>query len=78
MWCPFHKDYSTSSQNTPAQDSVLYKPGPQIYIPDWLSTHYNTEGKDKDIKGMSPNINVVETYAVISECMMAEKIRHVT
>ena len=31
---------------------ILYKPGPEIFIADWLSWHNHMEGKDKPIKDM--------------------------
>ena len=31
---------------------ILYKPGPEIFIADWLSQHNHMEGKDKPIKDM--------------------------
>ena len=31
---------------------IIYKPGPEIFIADWLLRHNHTEGKDKPIKGM--------------------------
>ena len=29
---------------------IIYKPGPDIFIADWLSRHNHVEGKDKPIK----------------------------
>ena len=55
---------------------ILYKPGAQLYTADWLSRHNHTEGKDEEIAGMNMNINVVEIWTDIPECMMAEEIRH--
>ena len=31
---------------------ILYKPGPEIFIADWLSRNNHVEGKDKPIKDM--------------------------
>ena len=31
---------------------ILYKPGPEIFIADWLSRDNHVEGKDKPIKDM--------------------------
>ena len=31
---------------------IIYKPGPEIFIADWLLRHNHMEGKDKPIKGM--------------------------
>ena len=31
---------------------IIYKPGPKIFIADWLSQHNHKEGKDKPIKDM--------------------------
>ena len=50
---------------------ILYKPGPQLFIVDWLSRYNHNESKDEEIPGMTLNINVVDIYANILECIMA-------
>ena len=41
-----------------------------------VTRHSHTEGIDKEIKGKNLNINVVEMYVNIPECMMAEEFRY--
>ena len=31
---------------------IIYNPGPEIFIADWLLQHNHIEGKDKPIKDM--------------------------
>ena len=40
---------------------IIYKPGPEIFIADWLSRHNHTEGKDKLIKGMDIWVDAIQT-----------------
>ena len=39
---------------------VLYKPGLQLCIVDWLSRHYHDEDKDEEIPGMSLSFSAVK------------------
>ena len=48
---------------------ILYKPDPEFYIADWLSSHNSSDGKDEEITGMKLNINAIETCSGILECM---------
>ena len=36
-------------KNPSIQVQILYKPGPDIFIADWLSCHNYEEGKDEPI-----------------------------
>ena len=49
---------------------------PQLYIAKLLSRHIHTKGRDKESKGISLNISLVETCTDIPECMLAEEIRY--
>ena len=52
---------------------IIYKPGPEIFIADWLWRHNCTEGKDKPIKGMEVQVDLIQTTMDIPECVkMAE------
>ena len=46
---------------------IMYKPGPQVFITDWLSGHNYSENWDEAILGMSLNINAIETCSEIPE-----------
>ena len=48
---------------------VIYKPGPDIFIADWLSRHNHVEGKDQPIKEMELWVDVIQTTTDMSECL---------
>ena len=48
---------------------VIYKPGPDIFIADWLSRHNHAEGKDQLIKGMELWVDVIQTTTDMLECL---------
>ena len=48
---------------------IIYKPGPEIFIADWLSRHNHTEGKDKPIKGMDVWVDAIQTAMDMPECI---------
>ena len=50
------------------------KPGPQLFIADWLSRHSHKKGTDKEIPGLGISIKVIETCMNIPECMTVEEI----
>ena len=47
----------------------IYKPGPDIFIADWLSRHYYVEGKDQLIKGMELQVDILQTTTDMPECL---------
>ena len=61
-WCPCLKKMSLATLLQCIQHillkihqyrvQIIYKPGPKIFIADWLSQHNHVEGKDKPIKDM--------------------------
>ena len=55
---------------------ILYKPGPKIFIADWLSQHYHEEGKDKPIRDMDIRIDTTQSMTDISECISISQIQH--
>ena len=57
---------------------ILYKPGPQLLIADWLYRHNNRVKKEKMIPGMGISINVIETCTDIPDCMIVEDMWLVT
>ena len=67
--CMFKKDVATLSQCIQCillkihqyRVQIIYKPGPEIFLADWLSRHNHTEGKDKPIKGMEVQVDMIQT-----------------
>ena len=54
---------------------IIYKPGPKIFIADWLSQHNHEEGKDKPIKDIDIRIDTIQSMANIPECMSISQIQ---
>ena len=54
---------------------IIYKPGPEIFIADWLSRHNHTEGKDKPIKGMDIWVDAIQTATDMPECISMAEIQ---
>ena len=54
---------------------IIYKPGPKIFIADWLSQHNHKEGKDKPIKDMDIRIDVIQSVTDIPECISISQIQ---
>ena len=54
---------------------IIYKPGPEIFIADWLSRHNHTEGKDKPIKGMDIQADALQTTTDMPECASVAEIQ---
>ena len=54
---------------------IIYKPGPEIFIADWLSWHNHVEGKDKPIKDMDIRIDAIQSATDIPECVSMSQIQ---
>ena len=54
---------------------ITYKPDPEIFIADWLSRHNHTEGKDKPMKGMEIQVDVIQTATDMPECVSMAEIQ---
>ena len=54
---------------------IIYKPGPKIFVADWLSWHNHIEGKDKPIKEMNFRIDAIQSTTDIPECMSMSQIQ---
>ena len=54
---------------------IVYKPGPDIFIADWLSKHNHTEGKDQPIKGMEIQVNIIQTATDMPECLSMTELQ---
>ena len=48
---------------------ILYKPGPEIFIADWLLQHNHQEGKDEPIKDMHIRVDAIQSATNIPECI---------
>ena len=51
---------------------INYKPGPVLYIVDWLFHNNHAENRDQEIAGMSVNVNVISTLVNKPVCMSIE------
>ena len=40
---------------------IIFKPGPELYISEWLSRNNHTEGKHQKLMGISINVNAIST-----------------
>ena len=54
---------------------IIYKPGPEIFIADWLSRHNHAEGKDKPIKGMDIQVDAMQAATDMPECISMAEIQ---
>ena len=64
-------------QDTPNKVNIIYKPGPDLFVADWLSKQ-NQEDKDEEITGAQVNIDTTEIPANIPECMIIHEWQHET
>ena len=72
----FKKDVATLSQHIQCillkihqyRVQIIYKPGPEIFIADWLLRHNHAEGKDKAIKGMDIWVDTIQSATDMPEC----------
>ena len=47
----------------------MYKPGPDIFIADWLSRHNHVEGKDKPMEDMGIQVDAIQCTTDMPECV---------
>ena len=79
----FKKDVATLSQHIQCillkihqyRVQIIYKPGPGIFIADWLLRQNHTEGKDKPIKGMEIQVDMIQTMTDMPECVSMAEIQ---
>ena len=57
---------------------IIYKPGPDIFILDWLSKHNHAEGKDQLIKGMDVQVDIIQTATDMPECLSMTELQQVS
>ena len=55
---------------------ILYKPGPEIFIADWLSRNNHVEGKNKPIKDMDICVDAIQSSVDMLECISIEEIQY--
>ena len=48
---------------------ILYKPGPDLFIADWMSQQSLEENKDSKICNIKINIDVIYTGEDLPECI---------
>ena len=79
----FKKDVATLSQQIQCillkihqyRVQIIYKPGPDIFIADWLSRHNHVEGKDQLIKGMEIWVDIIQTVTDMLECLSMTELQ---
>ena len=54
---------------------ILYKPGPETFVADWLSQHNQKEGKDEPLQNMDVRVNAIQSATDIPECMSISQIQ---
>ena len=54
---------------------IIYKPGPKIFIADWLSRHNHIEGKDKPIKDMDILLEAIQNTTDMPDCILMAEIQ---
>ena len=57
---------------------ILYKPGSELYIVDWLSYHHHVENKDQEIPGMNASICNIRTSVDVPVSTSIEDIQAAT
>ena len=82
----FKKDVATLSQQIQCillkihqyRVQIIYKPGPDIFIANWLSRHNHAEGKDQLIKGMEVWVNIIQTITDVPECLSMTELQQMS
>ena len=54
---------------------IIYKPGPEILIADWLSRNNHVEGKNKPIKDMDVCMDTIQSSTDMPECISMTEIQ---
>ena len=54
---------------------VMYKPGPDIFIADWLSRHNHIEGKNKPMEDMDTQVDALQSTTDMPECVSMAEIQ---
>ena len=72
MWQHCHKEYNVFYSG---KVRIIYKPGPDLFIADWLSRHNHTENTDAEIWGMDVKVDVIQTATNILECLSMPQLQ---
>ena len=54
---------------------IIYKPGAQIFIADWLSRQNHKEGKDKPVQDMDIWVDAIQAMIDLPECVSIPKVQ---
>ena len=54
---------------------IIYKPGPESFIADWLSRNNHVGGKDKPIKDIDIWVDAIQSSIDMLECISMEGIQ---
>ena len=54
---------------------IMYNPGPDIFITDWLSRHNHVEGKDKLIEDMDVQVDAIQNTTDMLQCVSMVEIQ---
>ena len=57
---------------------IICKPGPDMYIVDWLSHSNHKENRNQEIAEMSVNMNSISSLVNMLACMSIEDIHATT
>ena len=57
---------------------IVHKPGPDLYIEDWLSQNKHTENRDQEIKAIDINVHAISTLVSVLICTSIEHIQVAT
>ena len=79
----FKKDVATLSQRNQHillkihqyRAQIIYKPGPDIFIADWLLRHNHAEGRDQPIKGMELWVDIIQTATDMPEYLSMTELQ---
>ena len=79
----FRNDVATLSQHIQCillkihqyRVQIIYKPGPQIFVADWLLIHNHVEGKDKPIKDMDIWVDTIQSVTDMLDCISMTEIQ---
>ena len=54
---------------------IIYKPGPELLMKDWLSRHNHSKNKDKEITDMQTSINLIQFTANVPGCITVHELQ---
>ena len=54
---------------------IIYKPGPEVFVADWVSRHNHVEGKDRPIEDMEMRMDTIQNVTETPECVSMAEIQ---